>query len=238
VVIRDPHLVLELVDELTDRLHLDAGFAARRLGGLEHLEPRRDVDAVGLGRLLVDRLLLRLHDVGQARIARLVEAQIGGDDRRRLELDGLQAAVDLARDQMLSPSIVSLEAKVPCGQPVSAASIWPSLVAVVVDRLLAHDDEAGLLLLDDGLEDLGDGERLDLVGLHQDAAVGAHGEPGADSLGACCGPIDTHTTSVAWPFSLSRSASSTAISSKGFIDILTLASSTPLPSLLTRIFTL
>ena len=55
---------------------------------------------------------------------------------------------------------------------------------------------------------------------------------------ACGGPIDTHTISVAWPFSLSRSASSTAISSKGFIDILTLASSTPLPSLLTRIFTL
>ena len=55
---------------------------------------------------------------------------------------------------------------------------------------------------------------------------------------ACGGPIDTTTISVAWPFSFSRSASSTAISSKGFIDILTLASSTPDPSLLTRILTL
>ena len=55
---------------------------------------------------------------------------------------------------------------------------------------------------------------------------------------ACCGPIETATTSVALPFSFSRSASSTAISSNGFIDILTLASSTPEPSGLTRIFTL
>ena len=41
--------------------------------------------------------------------------------------------------------------------------------------------------------------------------------------------------SVALPASFSRIASSTAISSKGFIDILTLASSTPEPSALTRI---
>src|SRR5262249_5512659 len=51
-------------------------------------------------------------------------------------------------------------------------------------------------------------------------------------------PIDTATTSVASPRSLMRTASSTAISSKGFIDILTLAKSTPLPSDLTRTLTL
>ena len=52
---------------------------------------------------------------------------------------------------------------------------------------------------------------------------------------ACCGPIETATISVALPASFSRIASSTAISSNGFIDILTLASSTPEPSALTRI---
>jgi hypothetical protein len=52
------------------------------------------------------------------------------------------------------------------------------------------------------------------------------------------GPIETATISVALPFSLRRMASSTAISSKGFMDILTLASSTPEPSGRTRIFTL
>ena len=54
---------------------------------------------------------------------------------------------------------------------------------------------------------------------------------------ACAGPIDTAMISVALPASFSRIASSTAISSKGFIDILTLESSTPEPSDLTLIFT-
>jgi hypothetical protein len=53
---------------------------------------------------------------------------------------------------------------------------------------------------------------------------------------ACCEPIDTPMTSL--PASLSRKASSTAISSNGFIDILTLASSTPDPSVFTLTFTL
>src|SRR6188474_3286797 len=55
---------------------------------------------------------------------------------------------------------------------------------------------------------------------------------------ACAGPIDTAMISVALPASFKRIASSTAISSKGFIDILMLASSTPEPSGLTRILTL
>jgi hypothetical protein len=60
----------------------------------------------------------------------------------------------------------------------------PRLIAVVVDRLLAHDDEVGLLVLDHALEQLGDGERLDhaLLGLHQDGAIGPHGECGAQSI--------------------------------------------------------
>src|SRR5262245_20409333 len=55
---------------------------------------------------------------------------------------------------------------------------------------------------------------------------------------AAAGPIDTATISVAWPFSFRRIASSTAISSKGFIAILMLARSTPEPSGLTRTLTL
>ena len=54
----------------------------------------------------------------------------------------------------------------------------------------------------------------------------------------CWTPHDTAITSVATPFSLSRTASSTAISSNGFMLIFTLAMSTPLPSDLTRTLTL
>ena len=51
-------------------------------------------------------------------------------------------------------------------------------------------------------------------------------------------PMDTATISLAVPASFIRMASSTAISSKGFMDILTFAVSTPVPSALTRTFTL
>ena len=52
------------------------------------------------------------------------------------------------------------------------------------------------------------------------------------------GPQETAMISLATPFSFRRTASSTAISSKGFMDILTLAVSTPEPSAFTRTFTL
>src|SRR5499427_2708468 len=148
------------------------------------IAPRLDVDAISLGRLLVDRLFLRLHDVRQAGIARLVETQIGGHDRRAFELDRLQSAIDLARDQ----EALTLDHHFRCKGALRPArerrQHLAGLIAVVVNRLLAHDDETGLLLLDDGLEDLGDRERLErLVGLHQDAAVGSHGQAGTDGLG-------------------------------------------------------
>jgi len=51
-------------------------------------------------------------------------------------------------------------------------------------------------------------------------------------------PQETAITSVAAPFSFRRTASSIAISSNGFMLILTLAMSTPVPSALTRTLTL
>ena len=81
-----------------------------------------DASSSGVG---VDRLALGLHDVGQARVAQLVQAQIAGDHRRQLERDLLEAGVDLARHLEPPSANVSLEAKVPCGQPSRAASICP-----------------------------------------------------------------------------------------------------------------
>src|SRR6185437_7292243 len=60
--------VLELVEQLGDGFHLDAGLALFGLGDFQDLETRRDIDAVICRRLLVDRLLLRLHDVRQRRV--------------------------------------------------------------------------------------------------------------------------------------------------------------------------
>ncbi len=55
---------------------------------------------------------------------------------------------------------------------------------------------------------------------------------------AWIGPIETATISVGDALLLRRTASSTAISQKGFIDILTLARSTPVWSGFTRALTL
>ena len=55
---------------------------------------------------------------------------------------------------------------------------------------------------------------------------------------ALSAPAETATISSAWPASFMRTASSTAISQKGFIAILTFAVSTPVRSDFTRTFTL
>jgi hypothetical protein len=52
-----------------------------------------------------------------------------------------------------------------------------------------------------------------------------------------CTPQDTTTTSDTEPASFKRTASSTLISSKGFIDSFTFAMSTALPSAFTRTLT-
>jgi hypothetical protein len=80
----------------------------------------------------------------------------------------------------LSPSISILEAKVPCAPAEQRGQHLAGLVGIVVDRLLAEDDQPRLFSLDHALQNLGDAERLDrLVDLDQDGAVGAHGKRGA-----------------------------------------------------------
>ncbi|MNR44192.1 hypothetical protein D3C85_1629030 [compost metagenome] len=70
----------------------------------------------------------------------------------------------------------------------------------------------------------------------------ARSAPRARAVRSCswavAGPTETTTISLAMPFSLRRTASSTAISQNGLSAILTLASSTPLWSALTRTLTL
>ena len=56
----------QLLDQFGHGTDLHAGLAAAGLGGLDDLQARADVDAERLGRGLVERLLLGLHDVGQA----------------------------------------------------------------------------------------------------------------------------------------------------------------------------
>ena len=80
-------------------------------------------------------------------------------------------------------AITTLEAKVACGQLGQRGQHLAGLVAVVVDGLFAEDDEAGLFFVDQRLEQLGHGQRLQLVvGFDQDGAVGTDGHGGAQGL--------------------------------------------------------
>src|SRR3546814_1051893 len=81
---------LKLGDQHVDIGHLDPGLPLGRLFHLQRRQPGRHVDAVIRRRLARQRLGFRLHDVGKRRIARLVEPQIGRDDRRKLQVPRLQ----------------------------------------------------------------------------------------------------------------------------------------------------
>ena len=120
------------------------------------------------------RLLLRLHDVGQRHVARLVQAQVGGHDRGQLDLERLETAVDLARDVGEAVTHLDLRGERRLRHVGERGQHLAGLVAVVVDSLLAEDHEARLLLVDQRLQQLGDRQRLQLVvALDQDRPVGA-----------------------------------------------------------------
>ena len=63
------------------------------------------------------------------------------------------------------------------------------MVGVVVDRLLAEEDEVGLFLGDDWRGGVWQSARVSsfCVGFDQDAAMGAHGEGGEDDVGGLFG---------------------------------------------------
>ena len=66
------------------------------------------------------------------------------------------------------------------------------LVGVVIDRLLAEEDEVRVFLFHEREKRLRRNQRLDRrVGLHQDGPVGAHGEGGAQLL-LGVGDADAH----------------------------------------------
>ena len=124
---------------------------ALRVGGsvvFKTLSRGRDIDAEVVRLLDIERLFLGLHDVGQRGIARLVQAQVGGDDGGQLERTvsrppstsrvtstGRRLRHDLGSERALRPA-------------EQRRQHLARLIAVVVDGLLAEDDEIGLFRFD------------------------------------------------------------------------------------------
>ena len=91
------------------------------------------------------------------------------------------------------PSMTSFDANVPCGQPRSAASIWPVWLAsssiACLPRMTSPGCSAATIALRSFATASGSTALLDL---DQDAAVGAHGEAGAERLGRLRRPDRDH----------------------------------------------
>ena len=142
-----------------------------------------DIDPEVTDGLGVDGLLLGLHDVGQAGVARLIQPQVGGDHRRQGQLQGLQSAVDLAGHHGLAAGDLDLGGEGGLGPVEQGGQHLAHGVVVPVDRLLAHEHQFRLFLVHHRLEQLGHLQGGDVgVGLDQQAAVGAHGQGRADGL--------------------------------------------------------
>ena len=212
----------------------------RRCFVLQRLELAGRVDAQRVERDDVERLFLRLHDVRQLHVARLVQAQIGREDRRQIDFDGFQTRVDFARHFRLAAVEFDLRGEGRLRTLPQRGQHLTGLAVVVVDALLAEQHDLRRLLLDE-LEENSSRRPAVRPALSACTRI-ARSAPMASPVRSCCcvsaGPMLTTITSVAPPFSLIRRASSSAISSNGLMLIFTPSVTTPEPSGLTRTRTL
>src|SRR5690606_30951277 len=79
------------------------------------------------------RLLLGLHDVRQRRIARLVQAQVSGNDRWKVQRYGLQTAIDFTGDVDLVAGHFHLGGEGALGIASQCTKHLAGLVVVAVD---------------------------------------------------------------------------------------------------------
>jgi len=147
------------------------------------LELRRGIDAEVAERQRIERLLLRLHDLGQLDVARLVQAQIRRDHGGQVDLDGLETCVDFTRDARGGARELDLRGERRLRTVPQRSQHLTGLVVVVVDALLAEQHDLRLLALDELQEHARSGERLERrVRLHEDRPIGAHRKAGAQLL--------------------------------------------------------
>ena len=159
-------------------------------GNLESLQSPLVLDSKVRKCLLLQRLLLSLHDIRQARIPRLIQSQIRRNNHRQLRLQRLRTPINLMNNlhrplPILNINLTRLRRLRPPQQP---RKHLPRLSLVPINRLLPQQHQVNVLLLDNALEHLGDGQRFRAVvalgDVDVEGAVGAHGHGGAQGVGA------------------------------------------------------
>jgi len=215
ILLITPTLLLERVHELGDVLHHDALRPLRWRFDPHRAERRRFGYAEVARRHGVERLLLRLHDVGQLDVARLIEAQVHAHHRGQVDLEQLQAGIHLAGDRGLALGDLDLRARDGLGRSHSAASIcgaWPLSSSIAC---LPSSTRKGCSFSTSWRKIFATTAAAPPRRSARGSLGPRHRERGAQLLLRVAGPMETASTSSASPFSLMRSASSSAISSKG-----------------------
>lgn len=153
---------------------------------LDNLQPLCEIHTKVLGLLLLERLLLRLHNIRQLHEPGLIQPQIRRNNQRKLRLNRLNTTIHLLNNldaiALAKLDLARLRSLTPTQKPREHLARLPR---IVVDALLAQYHEVALLLLDNLLKDLGDAEGLEVLALGEldvDGAVGAHGHRRADDL--------------------------------------------------------
>ena len=124
-----------------------------------------------------ERLGLGFHDLRQLHETRLVEPQIGGDDRRQIHFERLESGIDLASDLGRGLGQLELRGERRLGAVPQGRQHLARLVVVVVDGLLAEDDEERLFAFHELEQYARDVQRLERrVGNHVQRALRAHGQ--------------------------------------------------------------
>ena len=139
--------------------------------------------------------------IWRRRVARLIQPKIGRDDGGHFQFHGLRAAVDFTRDhQRVAVASASIQERALQPAQQSREHPAPDLIAIIVNGLLAENDEPGLFSVTMALR---------IFALHrqlcaapsvstQDTAVGTHQRVSPDRFTGICGWIDAAMISVAF----------------------------------------
>ncbi|CDN41364.1 hypothetical protein BN871_AF_00200 [Paenibacillus sp. P22] len=187
---------LDEASGLLGRRSLDelAGSALRRQGKAKPLGQRGDgggVDAEIVQRQRLERLFLRLHDIRQRRVARLVQALLGGEQRRQRQLEGFRVAFGIPLDAGSRTVDVKTRDGSGVGNAETRRKPDRDLAAAGIDGEVASEDDVEGLLGDISLEQGGDARFVGLDALvgDQHRLIGSHRQRRAERF-RCPGGAD------------------------------------------------
>lgn len=158
---------------------------------LDSLQPSLILNPKIRQRFLLQRLLLGLHNIRQTDVPRLIQPQIRRNDHGQFGAQSLHTPINLPRHLnratlILDFNLTGLRRLRP---PQETSKHLTRLALVTVDSLLPDKNEVDVLLLDNALQHLGHGERLETTGLavgdfDVEGPISTHGHRGAEGVDA------------------------------------------------------